>query len=387
MTSRPHGVVTSAAGLIPFGHLGWGFRDRHDFHRRAGEYLTDGLRQGQFAVFVGDRSPRSLTAELATVRKAMSADVADSSVTVISVEQFYSYVPGTDVVDPETSVAERVAATERAVADGYTGFRAVVDATAVARTDAQREAFARFEILVDQQMARFPVSALCAYDLAELDGAADLVCLHPFVNPFVSHDGGAYRVFAAPDADVAVAGEVDAEHATAVVDAVNAALPQASRDSVTVDAGGADHLAAECVLRLDRAARRDGRSITLLVRTSAVEAFDERLSHVRIESPAAPAADAAVIADLQAKISHLHNRLASQPAIEQCKGMLMSAFGLTADDAFELMKSLSQNSNLKLREVARAIVDEWRADGPRPDYDTAAEFLLRARDAVRSRRE
>ncbi|WP_111509940.1 MEDS domain-containing protein [Mycobacterium kyogaense] len=382
MTSRLHGVVGSAAGLTPFGHLGWGYRDRREFHRRAAEYLTDGVRQGQFVVFVGGGSSRSLTAELTAVRKTMSADVADAPVTVIPAEQFYSFVPGTGVVDPEASVAERVAATERAVADGHSGFRAVVDATPVARTEAQRRAFARFEILVDQQMARFPVSALCAYDMAELDGAADLICLHPFV----SHSGGAYRVFAAPDADVAVAGVVDAEHATAVVDAVNTAFSPAGSESVTVDAGGADHLAAECVLRLDRAARRDGRSITLLVRASAVEAIDGRLSHVRIEPPVVPAPDPVLIAELQAKVSQLHNRLASQPAIEQCKGMLMSAFGLTAEDAFELLKSLSQNGNLKLREVARAIVDEWRIDGPRPDYDRTTEFLLRARDAVRYQR-
>lgn len=380
MTTRPHGVVGSAAGLIPFGHLGWGFRDRREFRRRAAEDLTDGVRQGQFTVFVGGGTPGALTAELADVRETMSADVADAAVTVIPAERFYSYVPGTDVVDPETSVAERVAATERAVADGYTGFRAVVDATTVARTGAQRQAFARFEILVDQQMARFPVSALCAYDLAELDGAEDLVCLHPFVND----DGGAYRIFADRDADVAVAGAVDAEHAAAVVDAVSTALPPASGAAVTVDAAGADHLAAECVRGLDRAARRDGRSITLLVRSSAVEPFDDRLSHVRIVSPTVSAPDSVVVTGLQEEISQLRNRLASQPVIEQCKGMLMSAFGLTADDAFELMKSLSQNGNLKLREVARAIVDEWQADGPRPDYDTATEFLMSARDAVRS---
>lgn len=380
MTGRPHGAVGSAAGLVPFGHLGWGFRDRRDFHRRAAEYLTDGVRQCQFTAFVGDGSLRSLSAELAAVRETMGADVLDAPVTVVPAEQFYRYVPGTDVVDPETSVAERLAATERAVADGYTGFRAVVDATAVARTEAQRRAFARFEILVDQQMARFPVSALCAYDLSELDGAADLVCLHPFVNAQCVP----YQIFAAPDADVAVTGAVDADHAGAFVDALLATFPPAHARPVIVDAGDAAYLGAECLRLLERAARRDGRSITLLVRPPAIRAVNDRLSHVRIVSPAVPAPRPDGVAELQVQLSQLRNRLASQPVIEQCKGMLMSAFGLTADDAIELMKSLSQNGNLKLRELARVIVDEWRADGPRPDYDTATEFLLRACDAVRS---
>jgi hypothetical protein len=380
MISRPHGVVGSAAGLVPFGHLGWGYRDRRDFLRRAAEYLTDGLRERQFAVYVGSGTVQSLTAELTHVRQSMGEDTAGSPIEVIPARQFYAYVPNTDVVDPEASVAARVAATERAIAEGYTGFRAVVDATCVARTKPQREAFRRFEFLIDEQMSRFPVSALCAYDTTELGDAAELVCLHPYVNA----ECVSYQIFATPDADVAVTGAVDAHRAADFIGALFTACGAGRRTSVTVDASGADYLAADCMRRLDQAARRDDRPITLLVRSPSLVAFNDRLSHVRIAYRAAPVADPAAVTALRAEISQLQNRLASQPVIEQCKGMLMAAFGLTAGDAFELLKSVSQQGNLKLREVARGIVDQWPAVGPRPDYDTAAEFLRRIRETLTS---
>src|SRR5699024_5460905 len=88
------------------------------------------------------------------------------------------------VVDPVRSVHTRVAATEAALQAGYTGFRAVVDATATSRTVAQRTAFARFEYLIDQKMAALPVSAMCAYDVSELGAGtvAELTCLHPLAS-------------------------------------------------------------------------------------------------------------------------------------------------------------------------------------------------------------
>ena len=65
--SRRHGVVDSAGGLIPFGHLGWGYRDRSEFLTRAAEYITDGLIQNQWVEFVGDGSPDQLRAELDSI--------------------------------------------------------------------------------------------------------------------------------------------------------------------------------------------------------------------------------------------------------------------------------------------------------------------------------
>jgi ANTAR domain/PAS fold len=47
----------------------------------------------------------------------------------------------------------------------------------------------------------------------------------------------------------------------------------------------------------------------------------------------------------------------SRPAIEQAKGALMISYGLDPDRAFQLLRSYSQRTNVKLREVARNVVD------------------------------
>ena len=59
-------------------------------------------------------------------------------------------------------------------------------------------------------------------------------------------------------------------------------------------------------------------------------------------------------------------------------GVLMHD-GVDDDEAFELLKSISQGSNVKLNDVARRIVDSWAIDGPRPDREAAAAFLVAIR--------
>ena len=56
--SRHHGVVDSAGGLDPFGHLGWGYRSRPEFLARAAEYIADGLLStGAIRVSVPSSTP------------------------------------------------------------------------------------------------------------------------------------------------------------------------------------------------------------------------------------------------------------------------------------------------------------------------------------------
>lgn len=47
----------------------------------------------------------------------------------------------------------------------------------------------------------------------------------------------------------------------------------------------------------------------------------------------------------------------SRAVIEQAKGMMMLATGCGADAAFELLRVASQNTNVKVRDVARLLVD------------------------------
>lgn len=377
---RAHAVVSSAAGLVPFGHLGWGYRHRREFLRRAAEYAIDGLRCGQYVIYVADGTPRTLAAEADQLRGELAADVADGPIAVSAVSDFYEFVAGTDVVDPEASVRRRVEATERAVSDGHTGFRAIVDATAVSRTPEQAEAFSVFEYLVDRQMVSLPVSALCAFDRAgSTTGSPAPVCMHPYVNSTAG-----FQLYATDDADLAASGEVDKHGSEPFMRDVRRIWRQTGRQHFEID--GTDLAVAETdTLRaLDTVARDDGVEVTLRTThpdVAAVAAAGGDLTHLRtVLTPGAVAHNRDV--DLIAEVSHLRSKLANAPAIEQAKGMLMQAYGLTDDDAFCLLKVMSQQNNAKLRDVAGLLVERWRSDGPRPDRDTATDFLLQIQNLL-----
>jgi hypothetical protein len=57
---------------------------------------------------------------------------------------------------------------------------------------------------------------------------------------------------------------------------------------------------------------------------------------------------------------HLRRKLQTLPVIEQAKGILMSRYGIPADDAFELLRRWSQDTNTKLHLVAETIISHQR---------------------------
>jgi GAF domain-containing protein len=73
---------------------------------------------------------------------------------------------------------------------------------------------------------------------------------------------------------------------------------------------------------------------------------------------------AVVNADAHARVvDQAHNmRLAmeSRAVIEQAKGVLMAQRGLTADEAFDMLRDASQRYNRKLRDIAAGIVESTR---------------------------
>jgi hypothetical protein len=88
----------------------------------------------------------------------------------------------------------------------------------------------------------------------------------------------------------------------------------------------------------------------------------------RIE--AAVLADREIIAELQAdgEVSREHTKqlqeaLRSTRVIGAAIGMLMVSRNLTQDQAFDVLKKASQNSNQRLRDIARLMVEGDEADG------------------------
>jgi AmiR/NasT family two-component response regulator len=60
----------------------------------------------------------------------------------------------------------------------------------------------------------------------------------------------------------------------------------------------------------------------------------------------------------------LNEAMASRAVIEQAKGILMARDpGLDAAAAFEMLRSASQRENVKLRDIAREVVDRRPPSG------------------------
>jgi hypothetical protein len=278
---RPQGAVTSAAGVVPFGHLGWGYRDRSEFAARVREYLADGMAANQRIQYVGDGSRETLCAALADI--GFSEGLRSGRIRATPAEDTYEFRPGSDVVDPDATVVEQVAATEQALADGYSGLRAVNDVVGVVRTPEQRNAWAHFECLIDQKMAALPLSALCTYDLSELGPAArDCICLHPLT----SDETVTFRVFAESGANFALAGEIDAADNDAFLTALQRVWRLQPPGPILIEARSLKFVTHRQLRALDDLARADCRGVVLRTRQGVIPRLAELLdmTNVRVET-------------------------------------------------------------------------------------------------------
>jgi anti-anti-sigma regulatory factor len=278
---RRHGVLESAAGLTEFEHLAWGYRDRAEFLSRAAEYIADGLRLNQYVVYSGEGTREALQSELAKM-PGIGEHLDSGGIEATPAEEYYVYLPGTDVIDANAAVAKYLAAVEESIAKGYTGFRAVADLTPVARTPEQRDALTRLEYRVDQQMAVSPFSALCGYDISELGSAAEeLICLHPFV----SKGSVTFRLYADPEADVdfAITGEIDAAANQLFDTTLQRVWPLESSHTLHIGAQELKFISHEPMFNLEERAREQDRKVVLSTNQPAITRLVDVLDliHVR----------------------------------------------------------------------------------------------------------
>lgn len=265
---RTHGTVQTASGHVPYGHLCWAYTNQPEFHTRAVEYLLDGAAAGQWLEYVGTGSREGLQAELAET-DGLARLLDDGALVVTPVDDFYALRPGGTTVDPHAAVTARVGATKQALADGYTGFRAVVDATAMAATPHQRAAFVQFEHLIDQIMASLPVTALCGYNRTELGQP-------------LSNTDSSFRLYAQPDGSLALTGDIDHQCAELFTHALGTAADLAPDQSVILDLQALTTIAPDQLLELDRLAREHGRAIKLRAAPPATTRLihELRLTHL-----------------------------------------------------------------------------------------------------------
>ena len=94
---------------------------------------------------------------------------------------------------------------------------------------------------------------------------------------------------------------------------------------------------------------------------SGFTALDDVLVALFTGQAAIALANARMYADAVRLTHQLQEAIGSRSVIEQAKGVLMAREGVDPDGAFARLKQLSQHRNVKLRDIAAAIVDSTRS--------------------------
>lgn len=98
--------------------------------------------------------------------------------------------------------------------------------------------------------------------------------------------------------------------------------------------------------------------------------LDEALLRLYVTAAVTTITNARRYARARALVSQLSRALDSRAVIDQARGMLMAVHGIDAEQAFKLLARESQNSNIKLRDVAARLVESaaaGRGDPGQPD--------------------
>ncbi|WP_369037250.1 ANTAR domain-containing protein [Streptomyces adonidis] len=193
---------------------------------------------------------------------------------------------------------------------------------------------------------------------------------------------------------VVVSGAIDLVTEQALHNGLRQALARSDR-GIDLDLTGVDF--CDCsglnvLLRLRMRALDEGKIITvraagtavlrLLSLTGTLPLFtatgeaDE--PGAEITSPGE--ADLDLDLDLRIEVVQLRRAMQTRPVIDLARGVLMASFGLSADNAWQVLVSVSQNTNTKLHEVADSLVGAVTGDDlPEQFQDQIAETVTRLR--------
>jgi GAF domain-containing protein len=99
---------------------------------------------------------------------------------------------------------------------------------------------------------------------------------------------------------------------------------------------------------------------------SAFGAAEARLAENFADNASGALSLAIRLASHAALIEQLRSSLASRGVIDQAIGIVMAREHCTQDRAFAILRSASQNGNVKLRDIASAVVTSISGEPPRP---------------------
>lgn len=82
------------------------------------------------------------------------------------------------------------------------------------------------------------------------------------------------------------------------------------------------------------------------------------------------------IAELQAEVDQLKEAMASHAVVDQAIGMVVALGRVSPDEGWEILKEVSQHTNIKLRNIADLILVWGRRGDIPPDVRAALEDAL-----------
>lgn len=186
------------------GHVCWSFNTDEALHDAAATFLVEGAARHERLVYVAEGTCDRLRADLAAMPD-VDRLVASGCLTLQPVGDLYEPDGSFDVA---RQVATYRALIENARREGFSGLRVAANATSLVAGNAARRRFLRYELVVDEVMAKEPMTALCAYDRRVVgDAIVELGAVHPLRHGL---DGCAddFHAYSSGDA-LHLAGEID----------------------------------------------------------------------------------------------------------------------------------------------------------------------------------
>jgi GAF domain-containing protein len=100
-------------------------------------------------------------------------------------------------------------------------------------------------------------------------------------------------------------------------------------------------------------------------RVGGLDRADQERAHRFADQAAGAVALAARLAEQERREGHLQAALSSRSIIDQALGVVMARSGVNSQEAFAILRQRSQNSNIKLRDVAASLLAEFDSGKPR----------------------
>jgi MEDS: MEthanogen/methylotroph, DcmR Sensory domain len=250
-------VVQSPMGRAVGDHVCWPFRDGGELAVVARAFVMEGLVREERVAYLGQGRSRDLQQDLVGV-PGLQASLDRGQLQVADIATMPASDPSTDPVDELIDLA---AMTRDSLGAGYTGLRMMANGTMRVVDPRRRARFIRYEHLVDRFCLDHAFTGLCALDATALDEGliAELGCVHALTFGELSP----FQLRAAREADVALAGSVDAFCVSRLVETLQRIGIPPHGGRAVLEATDLEFIDFRALIELDRCATRHNATLVL----------------------------------------------------------------------------------------------------------------------------